>query len=125
MDISEDGGSRKGSAGTDSKLMDHSKKVCGIYPPLKGILFAEFDTTLGPVIRHQIPNDLISKDSFNLISSLVITKKELWKHLLKINMHDYKIMGYPVGIEDKKYGRNALMFNVCFVVLNISDGDYV
>lgn len=28
---------------------------------------------------------------------------------------DYKILGYPVRIDDKKYLRNAYHFNLCFV----------
>lgn len=28
---------------------------------------------------------------------------------------DYKILGYPVRIDDKKYARNAFHFNLCFV----------
>ena len=31
------------------------------------------------------------------------------------NALGHKIVGCPVCIEDKKYERNALMFNVCFV----------
>lgn len=30
-------------------------------------------------------------------------------------MSDYKILGFPVRIEDKKYARNAFHFNLCFV----------
>lgn len=30
-------------------------------------------------------------------------------------MSDYKILGFPVKIDDKKYARNAYHFNLCFV----------
>ena len=30
-------------------------------------------------------------------------------------LKDYKILGFPVKIDDKKYARNAFYFNLCFV----------
>lgn len=30
-------------------------------------------------------------------------------------LSDYKILGYPIRIDDKKYARNAFHFNLCFV----------
>ena len=30
-------------------------------------------------------------------------------------LHDKKILGLPVKIDDKKYARNAFYFNLCFV----------
>jgi len=36
--------------------------------------------------------------------------------MIKINMYDWKIMGYPIGIKDKKYAREIYIFNMCFIV---------
>lgn len=30
-------------------------------------------------------------------------------------LKDYKILGFPVKIDNKKYARNAFYFNLCFV----------
>lgn len=35
--------------------------------------------------------------------------------LLFRTLQDYKILGFPVRIDDKKYARNAFHFNLCFV----------
>lgn len=35
--------------------------------------------------------------------------------ILYRTLKDYKILGFPVKIDDKKYARNAFYFNLCFV----------
>ncbi|VDP39139.1 unnamed protein product [Soboliphyme baturini] len=91
-------------------------------PPLICIFYAEFDAKVGPKIVYQVPADkeIISKEVFDSVSSFIITKPELLNKLVKINLPELKIMGYPIAIEGNKYERNALYFNVCFVVENVS-----
>lgn len=36
--------------------------------------------------------------------------------LIKVNMYNWKVMGYPVGIRHEKYERKVYIFNMCFVV---------
>lgn len=47
----------------------------------------------------------------NIQCSLLINKYVNYFRTLK----DYKILGFPVKIDDKKYARNAFYFNLCFV----------
>ncbi|KAJ3408488.1 Nitrogen permease regulator 2 [Chytridiales sp. JEL 0842] len=52
---------------------------------------------------------------FDSISEYIIPKPILCNRLVTISTTHHKIMGYPVSIEDPKYKRNALLFNLCFV----------
>lgn len=96
-------------------------------PHLKCIFYAEFDSRVGPKIVYQIPDDkpdqMISKETFDSLSGFFITKPELLDKFIKVNTTKLKMMGYPVVIENKKYERNAFIFNLCFVVDNISHLD--
>ena len=78
-------------------------------------MFCEFDPRLGPQIAYQAPEDFISKSQFDSIAPYIITKPQLQSRLISLKASGYTFMGYPVIIEDKKYTRNALIFNVVFV----------
>ena len=44
------------------------------------------------------------------------SKFDLWTFLWNCRtLKDYKILGFPVKIDNKKYARNAFYFNLCFV----------
>uniref|UniRef100_A0A914WVZ2 Nitrogen permease regulator 2-like protein n=1 Tax=Plectus sambesii TaxID=2011161 RepID=A0A914WVZ2_9BILA len=88
-------------------------------------MFAEFDPAIGPVITYQIPETIFTKQRFDTFSAAVITKPELFNRLLKANLNDYKVMGYPVGLDHQKYQRNSYIFNLCFVVENKTHIDSV
>ena len=104
-----------------SRRRQHRKKEegCGEEGPLRAIFYAEFDTVQGPRIRCQAPKDqqptVISKETLDHISAYVIPKPEFHHRVMTVNLNGFKVMGYPVCIENKKYPRNELMFNVCFV----------
>ena len=80
------------------------------------IMFCEFDPVAGPRIAYQSPEDFISKGQFDSIAPYVITKPQLQHTLITLKAFDYKFLGFSVGIENAKYSRNALLFNVCFVL---------
>ncbi|KAG1701207.1 GATOR complex protein NPRL2 [Nymphon striatum] len=82
---------------------------------IKAILFCEFHHQYGPKITYQVPEKYISKEDFDILSVYIITKRELQKKLITVNALGYKILGYPVNIDNKKYARNALIFNMCFI----------
>jgi len=82
---------------------------------LRGILFSEFHLTAGPKITFMAPENFMEKEVFEAVSSYIIPKPELKDRLITITTRDYKIVGCPVCMEDKKYERNILMFNLCFV----------
>ena len=79
-------------------------------------MFCEFDPIAGPRIAYQSPEEFISKGQFDSIAPYVITKPQLQHSLITLKAFDYKFVGCSVGIENTKYTRNALLFNVCFVL---------
>lgn len=80
------------------------------------ILFCEFHPIAGPKIVHQFPEDYISKEEFDCVAVYIIPKPELQSKLITINALNHKFVGCPISIENAKYSRNALLFNVCFVL---------
>ena len=92
----------------DEPMNDKSEIDC--------IMFCEFDPVAGPRIAYQSPEDFISKGQFDSIAPYVITKPQLQHTLITLKAFDYKFLGCSVGIENAKYSRNALLFNVCFVL---------
>ncbi|KAJ8975937.1 hypothetical protein NQ317_010872 [Molorchus minor] len=79
------------------------------------IFFCEFHPTAGPIISCQMPDNYISKELFDTISVYIITKAELQRSTITVTLQDYKILGFPVRIDDNRYARNAFHFNLCFV----------
>jgi hypothetical protein len=59
--------------------------------------------------------DHVDKDFFDAISNYLIPKPELARRHLTLNVNGKKICGYSIIIDDVKYPRNQLMFNMCFV----------
>lgn len=49
------------------------------------------------------------------MSGYIIIDKALCGKIITVRAQDVKIVGYPVCIEDDKYHRNALLFNIGFV----------
>lgn len=87
---------------------------------LKSVIYCEFDTQMGPQIAYQFPNNFITKEQMDIIAPWIITKHVFHGHLISFKAFSFTFMGYPVVIEDNKYSRNALFFNVVFVF----NGDY-
>lgn len=83
--------------------------------PIRCIFFCEFHHTAGPIISCQVPENYISKELFDSISVYIITKAELQRSTITVTLQDYKVLGFPVRIDNKKYARNAFHFNLCFV----------
>lgn len=82
---------------------------------LKSVIYCEFDTQMGPQIAYQYPDEFITKEQVDIIAPWIITKTEFQGHLISFKAFNYTFMGYPVVIEDRKYSRNALFFNMVFV----------
>lgn len=83
--------------------------------PIKCIFYSEFHHTTGPKITFQVPNDYVSKELFDSYVCYIIPKEELQRKLITVNARKGKIIGYPIHIENTKYPRNRLIFNLCFV----------
>ncbi|CAM9349460.1 unnamed protein product [Chrysoparadoxa australica] len=84
-------------------------------PPLLGIFYSVFDNTHGPKIRHQWPPNQLGEDQFYSISDYMITSNELCGRVITVNAYGLVILGCPMSIEDEKYDRNALLFNLGLV----------
>ncbi|KFM61099.1 Nitrogen permease regulator 2-like protein, partial [Stegodyphus mimosarum] len=82
---------------------------------IKCIFFSEFHPTTGPKITFQVPNNYVSKELFDCYVCYIIPKEELQRNIITINTREGKIIGYPIHIENTKYPRNRLIFNLCFV----------
>ncbi|KAI8928411.1 nitrogen permease regulator 2-domain-containing protein [Entophlyctis helioformis] len=52
---------------------------------------------------------------FDAISEYIIPKSHLCNRLVTLSTTHYKVVGHPVLLENTKYERNALLFNLCFV----------
>ncbi|XP_060522937.1 GATOR1 complex protein NPRL2 isoform X1 [Cylas formicarius] len=83
--------------------------------PIRAIFFCEFHHTMGPIISCQVPENFISKELFDSINVYIITKADLQRSTITVTLENYKILGFPVRIDNKKYARNAFLFNLCFV----------
>ncbi len=86
---------------------------------IKGLFLAEFDNTMGPRIAFEA-NDgsLVPDDVFDAVSDYFITGKALTDHIITVVASglNCKVMGYPMCIAHHKYDRNALLFNVGFIL---------
>jgi hypothetical protein len=82
---------------------------------LKCFFFSEFDPVAGPKISCQVPGGFSMQESFEAVHDLIITKPKLYDRLVSVDVSGYRIVGSPRCIDDKKYARNAFIFNFVFV----------
>ena len=102
------------SVGTVEQLVpeDH-------FPDMSAIFFCEFDSIVGPVITcHYPPEEKMDNEDFRRIYHFLIIKNNDFAEngISWVDDISEKIIaGYPVLIENSKYARNALIFNLCLV----------
>jgi hypothetical protein len=89
-------------------------------PTISGIFYAEFDTIQGPKLVLQVPENALKSSDFDALCEYLIPKKDLCGRYINITVGSFQICGLPVAIEDPKYDRNCLLFNLCFV-FNVGD----
>ena len=83
---------------------------------IRCIFYSEFDNFVGPKITYQVPAGYISNEVFDAISEYFITKPQLaGRDVITLSAFGFSIMGFPMGIEGRKYHRNALLWNLAFV----------
>ncbi|KPJ10312.1 Nitrogen permease regulator 2-like protein [Papilio machaon] len=93
---------------------------CGREGPIRCIFLGEFHPVAGPKIACQFPEDFISKDLFDSLSTFIIPKPILQKKNITFNAPAHKILGYPIYLKSPRYPRNVYVFNLCFVCDNWS-----
>lgn len=90
------------------------------FTPIVAIFYAVFHPIEGTKIINQVPENSINNTdkslfNFNMIKNYIIPKPQLCNKLLSIKVGKYKVIGYPVNIQNEKYSRNSFNFNFCFV----------
>ncbi|XP_063224992.1 GATOR1 complex protein NPRL2-like isoform X2 [Bacillus rossius redtenbacheri] len=93
----------------------HSYAGRGREGPLRCIFLCEFHPVAGPKITCQVPEGYISKETFDAVSVYLIPKAQLQRSIITVTLVKWKIIGFPIRIDSKKYARNAFYFNLCFV----------
>ncbi|CAN3364859.1 nitrogen permease regulator 2 [Diutina catenulata] len=92
--------------------------------PIAAIFYAVFHPEEGTKIVYQVPSDAISTGSrdnaeslfnFDTVKNYVIPKAQLCNKLISFKINNYRVIGFPVNIENATYARNTFNFNFCFV----------
>lgn len=90
------------------------------FTPITAIFYAIFHSTEGTKIINQVPENAINSGpkslfNFNTIKNYVIPKPQLCNKLISFKVGKYKVIGYPVNVQNDSYLRNTFKFNLCFV----------
>ncbi|EKG18357.1 Nitrogen permease regulator 2 [Macrophomina phaseolina MS6] len=96
---------------------------------IKGIFYTRFHPEKGSRVLHQVPDGSITPSSapcaqsapyfsFSEVSEYVIPRQEFCDRLVTVCANHYRIIGYPVCINnyEGKYDRNQFIFNFALVV---------
>ncbi|PUU83140.1 nitrogen permease regulator 2 [Tuber borchii] len=105
---------------------------------IKSIFYSRFHPGKGPQVVHQVPSGSQSHNTaltppttttstsppptspplfdFETVSEYIIPKQELCDRLVTVCTNKYRILGYPVCLEDRKYERNEFIFNFAIVL---------
>lgn len=79
----------------------------------------------GPQVVFQVPDGSVTSCpdcpasplfDFDTVSHNIIPKQELCDRLVTVCTNKYRILGYPVCLEDRKYERNEFIFNFAIVL---------
>ena len=95
---------------------------------IKAIFFTVFDPERGPSVLHQVPEGSIVPThpqigenqqlfDFHSISKFIIPQQEFCDRLVTVCVKGYRVVGFPVCIQNRKlYSRNEFIFNLAFVL---------
>lgn len=83
--------------------------------PIECLFFAQFHPTIGPQLCYQYPLKCIPIEKFDKFTNFIIPKPELLRKVITFNLQGLRIKGYPNRIENSKYERNELLYNLCLV----------
>lgn len=78
----------------------------------------------GPQVVYQVPDGSVTTGShstpplfdFDTVSEYIIPKQTLCDRLVTVCTNKYRILGYPVVLDDRKYARNKFIFNFAVVL---------
>ncbi|KAK6520072.1 Nitrogen permease regulator 2 [Arthrobotrys conoides] len=94
---------------------------------IKCIFYSYFDADKGPRVLYQVPENSVTPSSdnpsqppslfsFDEISDYIIPKQQLCDRLITFCRNRYRLLGYPICLEDDKYDRNEFIFNFVIVL---------
>ncbi|KAF3932772.1 hypothetical protein ABW19_dt0206884 [Dactylella cylindrospora] len=92
---------------------------------IKCIFYSYFDADKGPRVLYQVPENSVTPTSdfpqpslfsFDEISDYIIPKQQLCDRLITFCRNRYRLLGYPICLEDDKYDRNEFIFNFVIVL---------
>lgn len=91
---------------------------------LQAVFYARFHPERGPSVIHQYPRESIRSSStttpplltWSEISSYIIPPYDLCNQSHSICVNGYRVLAFPISLEDDGYDRNRFTFNVCFVL---------
>ncbi|RVD86979.1 uncharacterized protein DFL_005229 [Arthrobotrys flagrans] len=94
---------------------------------IKCIFYSYFDADKGPRVLYQVPENSVTPSSdipsqpptlfsFDEISDYIIPKQQLCDRLITFCRNRYRLLGYPICLEDDKYDRNEFIFNFAIVL---------
>lgn len=104
------------------------------FVPIVGVFYAVFHPTEGTKIVHQVPEGSIASFSdsvevnpdnvlfnFDTVKNYIIPKPQLCNKFVSFKVNRFKVLGFPVNIENSRYARNSFNFNFGFVFPYDSD----
>ncbi|KAF3925326.1 hypothetical protein ABW20_dc0108754 [Dactylellina cionopaga] len=94
---------------------------------IKCIFYSYFDADKGPRVPYQVPENSVTPSPdvpsqpptlflFDEISDYIIPKQQLCDRLITFCRNRYRLLGYPICLEDDKYDRNEFIFNFVIVL---------
>lgn len=99
--------------------------------PILAVFYSVFHPTEGTKIIHQVPEgSIISNNSkitdnslfnFDSAKNYIIPKPQLCNKLISFKIDKFRVLGFPVNIENGDYSRNSFNFNFGFVFPYDSD----
>lgn len=96
--------------------MERDSKFEG-FVPIHTIFYSIFHPTEGSKVCYQFPPNNLQNCNINFdsIKNYIIPKPQLCHRLLTFKYGNYRIVSYPVAINNSLYARNYFRFNLVFV----------
>ena len=87
------------------------------FVPIHTIFYTIFHPTEGSKVCYEFPPNNLQNSNiiFDSIKNYIIPKPQLCHRLLTLKYANYRIVSYPVAINNSLYARNYFRFNLVFV----------
>lgn len=87
------------------------------FEPIHTIFYTIFHPTEGSKVCYEFPPNNLQNSNINFdsLKNYIIPKPQLCHRLLTLKYANYRIVSYPVAINNSLYARNYFRFNLVFV----------